>query len=186
MQSLVDAGLTPMQAILSATKWPAELFHLEGEIGSVEVGKKADVIVIAGDPLADITATRNILWVVKDGQVADTTVDPNYVNPLPRPANSDESGPDAGPEIATLAPIIAKQGDSEVTVTVGGRAFTPRSVIRFDTTNLRTEFVNDSQLTATIERRLLQTPGTYALTVVTPGSGGGTSNVAYFLVDFKY
>jgi len=186
MQALVDAGLTPMQAILSATKWPAELFHIYDEIGSVEVGKKADVIVIAGDPLADITNTRNILWVVKDGQVVDTSIERNFVNPLPRPANSDERGPDAGPEISTLTPIIAKQGDGEVTLTIGGRAFTPRSVVRFDITNLRTEFVNDSQLKATVDRRLLQSPGTYALTVVNPGSGGGTSNVAYFLVDFRY
>jgi hypothetical protein len=186
MQALVDAGLTPMQAILSATKWPAELFHLDKEIGTVEAGKKADVIVIAGDPLADITATRNILWVVKDGQVVDTSLERNFVNPMPRPANSDESGPDAGPEVATLTPIIAKEGDAEITLTIGGRAFTPRSVVRFDTTNLRTEFISDSQLTATIDRRLLRTPGTYALTVVNPGSGGGTSNTAYFLVDFRY
>jgi imidazolonepropionase-like amidohydrolase len=186
MQALVDAGLTPMQAILSATKWPAELFHLENELGTVQVGKKADVIVIAGDPLANIAATRNLLWVVKDGQVVDTTLDPNFQNPLPRTANADEDGPEQGPAVATLTPIKARQGDPEVTLRIGGRDFTPRSVVRFDTTNLRTQFVNDSELTATIDPRLLLTPGTYALTVVNPGSGGGTSNVAYFMVDFRY
>jgi hypothetical protein len=41
-------------------------------------------------------------------------------------------------------------------------------------------------LKASIDPRLLRTPGTYALTVVNPGSGGGTSNTAYFLVDFRY
>jgi len=186
MQSLVDAGLTPMQAILSATKWPAELFHLEKELGTIEVGKKGDVIVIAGDPLANITATRNILWVVKDGQVVDTTYDPNFKNPLPRTANVDEAGPEEGPAISTLTPIQARQGDPDVTFRIGGRDFTPRSVVRFDTTNLNTQFVSGSELTATIPRRLLQTPGTYALTVVNPGSGGGASNVVYFLVDFRY
>jgi len=185
MQSLVDAGLTPMQAILSATKWPAELFHLEKEIGTVEVGKKADVIVIAGDPLADITATQNILWVVKDGQVVDTTLDPHFVNPIPRTANANERGPDQGPAISTMTPIKARQGDAEVTLQIGGRDFTPRSVVRFDMTNLRTQFISDSELKATIEPRLLQAPGSYSLTVVNPGSGGGTSNVAYFLVDFR-
>ena len=185
MQSLVDAGLTPMQAIQSATKWPAELFHLDKEIGTVEVGKKADVIVIAGDPLANIAATRNILWVVKDGQVVDTTYDPSFVNPLPRTANADEDGPDQGPAISTLTPIKARQGDAEVTLQIGGRDFTPRSVVRFDMTNLRTQFISDSELKATIEPRLLQAPGSYSLTVVNPGSGGGTSNVAYFLVDFR-
>jgi hypothetical protein len=186
MQALVDAGLTPMQAILSATKWPAELFHLENELGTVQVGKKADVIVIVGDPLANIAATRNLLWVVKDGQVVDTTLDPNFQNPLPRTANADEDGPEQGPAIATLAPIKVRQGDPEVTLRIGGRDFTPRSVVRFDTTNLRTQFVSDSELTATIDPRLLLTPGTYALTVVNPGSGGGTSNTVYFMVDFRY
>ena len=186
MQSLVDAGLTPMQAILSATKWPSELFHLENEIGTIEVGKKADAIVISGDPLADITATRNILWVVKDGEVVDTTYDPNFKNPLPRTANSDESGPIAGPEVSTLAPIIARQGDPEVTLRIGGRDFDPRSVVRFNTTNLRTQFVSGSELIATVDSRLLRNPGTYAVTVVNPGSGGGTSNTAYFMVDFRY
>ncbi len=186
MQSLVDAGLTPMQAILSATKWPAELFHLEEELGTIEVGKKADVIVIAGDPLANIAATRNILWVVKDGQVVDTTYDPHFVNPLPRTANADEAGPQEGPVISTLTPIKARQGDQEVPLRIGGRDFTLRSVVRFDTTNLSTQFVSDSELSATIDRSLLQTPGTYALTVLNPGSGGGTSNVVYFLVDFRY
>ena len=153
---------------------------------SIEVGKKADVIVIAGDPLANIAATRNILWVVKDGQVVDTTYDPNFVNPLPRTANADEAGPEEGPAISTLTPIQARQGDPEVTVKIGGRDFTPRSVVRLDTANLRTQFVSDSELTATIDARLLQAPGTYALTVVNPGSGGGTSNVVFFLVDFRY
>jgi hypothetical protein len=46
--------------------------------------------------------------------------------------------------------------------------------------------VSDSELIATIRRQLLQTHGTYGITVVNPGSGGGTSNVAYFLVDFRY
>jgi imidazolonepropionase-like amidohydrolase len=186
MQSLVDAGLTPMQAILSATKWPAELFHLEKELGTIEVGKRGDVIVIAGDPLANIATTRNVLWVVKDGQVVDTTYDPQFVNPLPRTANVDEAGPEEGPAISTLTPIKALQGDPEVMLKIGGRDFTSRSVVRFDTTNLRTQFVSDSELTATIDPRLLQSPGTYALTVVNPGSGGGTSNVVFFLVDFRY
>ncbi len=186
MQSLVDAGLTPMQAILSATKWPAELFDLDHELGTIEVGKKADAIILAGNPLVNIAETKNILWVVKDGQVVDTTYDPNFKNPLPRTANADEDGPQEGPEISTMAPIQARQGDPEVTVLIGGRDFTPGSVVRFDLTSLETQFVSNTELIATIDRRLLRTPGTYALTVVNPGSGGGTSNVTYFMVDFQY
>jgi len=186
MQSLVDAGLTPMQAILAATKWPAELFHMEDELGTIQVGRKADAIILTGNPLQNIAETKSILWVVKDGQVVDTSFDPNFKNPLPWTANADERGPGRGPEIATMAPVVAREGDAEVTLRIGGRDFAPGAVVRFDRANLDTQFVSDSELVATIDRRLLRTHGTYAIAVVNPGSGGGTSNVAYFLVDFRY
>ena len=85
MEALVDAGLTPMQAILSATRWPAELLHREKELGTVAPGKIADLVLVDGDPLADIRATRNIRTVIMNGAVVDTTLDPSFRSPLPRP-----------------------------------------------------------------------------------------------------
>jgi len=70
---LVAAGLTPMQAIQAATGWAAECVGLEREIGTLEKGKRADLIAVAGDPLADVgvlaDATR-LRLVLKDGAVA--------------------------------------------------------------------------------------------------------------------
>lgn len=66
-------GLTPMQAIVAGTRTSAELCGLDGELGTIEVGKIADVVVVRGDPLADIDAvgkSDNILLVLKDGVVA--------------------------------------------------------------------------------------------------------------------
>ena len=186
MQALVDAGLTPMQAILSATLWPAELFQLEDELGTIQVGRKADAIILTGNPLQNIAETRSILWVIKDGNVVDTSYDPNFKNPLPWTANSDERGPRRGPEIASMAPLMAREGDAQVTLRIGGRDFSPGAIVRFDRANLDTQVVSDSELVATIDRRLLRTHGTYPITVVNPGSGGGTSNTVYFLVDLLY
>ena len=59
IELLVEKGLTPMQAIQAATGWAAECVGLEGEIGSVEPGKYADLLVIDGDPLADIGVLRD-------------------------------------------------------------------------------------------------------------------------------
>lgn len=59
-----------------------------------------------------------------------------------------------------------------------------RSFIRFDTTDLPTNFVSNSLLTATLDGELMQNVGTYAVTVVNPGSGGSPSNAAYFIVNF--
>jgi imidazolonepropionase-like amidohydrolase len=70
---LVDAGMTPMQAIQAGTQWAAECCGKEAELGTVEKGKLADLVVVRGDPLADIAVLRdakNIALVVKDGAVA--------------------------------------------------------------------------------------------------------------------
>lgn len=85
MEALVDAGLTPMQAIQASTKWAAELLHQERDLGTIAPGRIADIILIDGDPLADIRATRKIRTVTMNGKTLDTTLDPNFRNPIRRP-----------------------------------------------------------------------------------------------------
>lgn len=66
-------GLTPMQAIVAGTRTSAELCGLADVLGTVEAGKIADVVVVRGDPLADVESVgkpENILLVIKDGNVA--------------------------------------------------------------------------------------------------------------------
>ncbi|HEX7011634.1 MAG TPA: amidohydrolase family protein [Steroidobacteraceae bacterium] len=65
---MVRYGLTPMQAIRSATLSAAELLGREDELGSIAPGKLADMIAIAGDPLADIEALRSPSAVMKGGK----------------------------------------------------------------------------------------------------------------------
>jgi imidazolonepropionase-like amidohydrolase len=185
MEALVNAGLTPMQAILASTKWSAELLHKEKDLGTVEPGKLADIILIEGDPLADIRATSNIRAVVLDGKLVDTRLNPNFRNPLPRTFYVDIPLEYMGPEISGITPGIARAGDRGVSLQVTGTRFNPRSFIRFDTTDLRTRFVSDSILTATLDDALLKDVGTYAVTVVNPGSGGSPSNATYFIVNFR-
>jgi len=85
LQQLVYSGLTPMQAILSVTKWAAESWHNDKNIGTVEPGKFADLITVNGDPLADIRTTRNVEVVIQNGKVINTAFDPNWKNPIPAP-----------------------------------------------------------------------------------------------------
>src|SRR5262245_33395753 len=84
MQALTDAGIPTMKAIQGATLWAAEVIGQQKDLGSVEPGKLADFTVIDGNPLADITATRNVRMVIKDGAIVDTVYDPRWVNPIPR------------------------------------------------------------------------------------------------------
>ncbi len=65
---MVQAGLSPMQAIVCATKNNAALLHIERRRGTLQPGKRADLIVLAANPLDDITNTRSIVTVYHDGR----------------------------------------------------------------------------------------------------------------------
>jgi imidazolonepropionase-like amidohydrolase len=66
---MVELGMTPMQAIKSATSVPAVMLDMEGEIGVVAPGAYADIIAMAGDPSKDVNVLKNVSFVVKDGKV---------------------------------------------------------------------------------------------------------------------
>ena len=69
LELLVGAGLTPAQALQSATLNAARALRRETEFGTIEAGKYADFVLLAANPLEDITQTRNIDFVVKGGQL---------------------------------------------------------------------------------------------------------------------
>lgn len=66
---LVEAGMAPRDAVLSATARAAELLGAEEELGTVEAGKRADLVAVDGDPLADVTVLEDVDFVMKDGVV---------------------------------------------------------------------------------------------------------------------
>ncbi|MEO1661392.1 MAG: amidohydrolase family protein [Pseudomonadota bacterium] len=66
---MVEWGMTPMQAIQAATIGNADLFGLKDEIGSITVGKAADMIAVGGDPLSDISELKDVDFVMKGGTV---------------------------------------------------------------------------------------------------------------------
>ena len=65
---LVEFGLTPMEAIESVTRIGAEAIGAEDLFGTVEPGKSADLILVDGDPLDDITSLKRVSWVMKEGR----------------------------------------------------------------------------------------------------------------------
>ncbi|HVX89243.1 MAG TPA: amidohydrolase family protein [Gemmatimonadales bacterium] len=66
---MTDYGMTPMQAIQSATARAGELLNASADVGTVQAGRFADLIAVAGDPLADITELQRVVWVMKGGEV---------------------------------------------------------------------------------------------------------------------
>jgi imidazolonepropionase-like amidohydrolase len=64
-----EAGMTPMQIIMAATRNAALVCRLEADLGTIEVGKLADILIVAGDPLADLTALEDVLLVIHGGVI---------------------------------------------------------------------------------------------------------------------
>jgi Tol biopolymer transport system component len=69
LEDYVAAGLTPFEAIQTATVNTARLLNADADLGTIEVGKLADLIVIDGDPLTDIKAMRRVRTVIKNGEI---------------------------------------------------------------------------------------------------------------------
>lgn len=67
---MIDAGMPPMEAIISATRSAAELLDRSDELGSIEPGKFADIVAVPGDPLADSAEFGRVHFVMKGGKVA--------------------------------------------------------------------------------------------------------------------
>ncbi len=66
---MTEAGMPAKDAILSATKVTAELLGISDELGTIEAGKKADIIALPENPLENIKSTMDVKFVMKDGQV---------------------------------------------------------------------------------------------------------------------
>jgi len=71
LELYVSAGFTPMEAIQAATSVPARVMGLAKDTGTIEPGKRADMIVVDGNPLLHIADTRNVRLVVADGRRYD-------------------------------------------------------------------------------------------------------------------
>jgi imidazolonepropionase-like amidohydrolase len=72
LELYVQAGMPPMAAIQSATIVPARVMKLDGEVGSIEVGKRADLILVQGNPLEHISDIRRVVSVVANGRMYDS------------------------------------------------------------------------------------------------------------------
>lgn len=83
----VEIGMTPAEAITAATQYAAETIGLGDEIGTIDAGKYADLVLVNEDPLVNIENLRDIAWVMKDGrrylpETLDAAMGPNVREPV--------------------------------------------------------------------------------------------------------
>jgi hypothetical protein len=136
MEMLVEAGLTPMQALKAATSWPAELLQGKNgvrgtaKIGSIRPGNFADLVVVNADPLSDISNTKKIERVMKNGRWIDLGYHPEYFTSV-RPARPIVAS-NLAPTISSMEPNRVQEGASSFHVVLEGSGFTTTSLVRLD------------------------------------------------------
>lgn len=191
MQLLVDAGLTPMQAIKAATIWPAQTLGKDEDLGSVEEGKLADLLVLPRNPLEDITAYQEIEMVMQNGRFLDIGYHYDHVNPIPWPPGGQIEYPGFGPVseipaiISSLSPAVVSEGGGDFTLSVKGDEFLSTSTVQFGDVLLETELVSGDEVRATVPARLVQNVGSYPVRVIHREPGWGKTNTKYFIVKFE-
>lgn len=194
MELLVEAGLTPMETILAATRNTAEGYRVLDRVGTVEAGKLGDLVIVGADPLVEIRNVRKIEWVIKDGKVIDRAyhrwfTDPfegggvealEWVEALKR-ATMEGVRTVAGltdptwafgqpcPGIESISPMMVTEGGPALTLTIRGVNFTKKSVVYFSGRPIPAELVNETEMKATIGAHLIARAGIFPITVRNPG-----------------
>ena len=72
MELYVKAGFTPMEALRSATAVASQAMRVDKDVGTVEKGKRADLLVLDANPLENISNVRTVRFVMKDGKMFDS------------------------------------------------------------------------------------------------------------------
>ena len=191
-----EAGFTPIQMIQSVTKWPAEALRVQDNLGTIEAGKLADVVIVNEDPLQDIRNLQKIEWVIFDGKVQDRTYHSWYRTPFL--ASTGPSGNPVveglvwvvslkqetfrgerrggadpvrvpPPGIETISPYIVTEGSPTLTLLIKGFNFFNRSRVYFDNIPVPFKRASPTELQVTVEESLLRRAGRFDIVVKNPG-----------------
>jgi hypothetical protein len=205
MEMLVESGLTPMQALKAATSWPAEI--LEGKnkargdakIGSIRAGNFADLVVVSTDPTSDISNTKKIERVMKDGRWVELGYHPEYFTFTQRPRSL--AAATFAPVISAIEPSKVAEGSPNVRVVLEGSGFMQTSLVRVNGISVKTKFIDPRRLEFEMPANAIEraTPNPYfapgpvqsaapigyravSVHVFNPPPEGGTSNTVHQLV----
>jgi imidazolonepropionase-like amidohydrolase len=191
LEIMVEAGLTPMEALMAATKNPAECEKRASDFGTIAPGRFADVVILDANPLEDIFAVERIHTVFKEGVARKPAYSPAYRNPIPRPQPDRPAS-----EIDSLVPDSVTQGEGPVKLSIKGKNFLSTAVVKVNGKPVSAEvqfrparfpqnFRRAGEINATLPPELLRAPGTYPVVIEHPGAGGSQSEPAYLIVKFR-
>jgi hypothetical protein len=175
-----------MEVILATTRNPAEWLGKLNDLGTIEEGKLADLIIVTKDPLADIRNIKgNVETVIIGGKVMDITFHADYHNPIPGIHNVLKY-PNVAPELdPKITPRVVVEGSDSVAVSVNGRGFQTRAQAYFKGVPVSTRVISSTSIEITISRELLTEVGAWPITVINPPPNEGPSKPVYLWVKYN-
>ncbi len=135
MAMLVEAGLTPMQALQSMSLWGAEMLTARKKtptkppVGLIGEGANADLVILSANPLTNIENTKKIERVMKGGRFMELGYTPHYTGQV-TVGGAIPSTP--APELSAITPNTVAEGTAAFEITVEGVGFISNSIVRID------------------------------------------------------
>ena len=187
LQMLADTGMKPMKVIQAATSYAMEAWGKSKEAGTVQAGKRADLLVLNRNPLDDMSATMDIYRVIQGGSVIDREGLANWQEALPRPMPVQQPGFPTllhYPFIIEVDPeVIVANSKNAPEVAISGQNFAKEDLVLINDRLVAAKTQNDHELRVSVPPEIQKKPGIYSLAVVQPGSAGGISNPVYLIVE---
>jgi imidazolonepropionase-like amidohydrolase len=168
MELMADAGIPPLAILQGSTINPAEFVHQDKNLGTVETGKLADLIVLGRNPLQDVRNVRSLETVIQHGKIQRLGYYSDYRNPVPRPYQM-VPGQLPRPYISSVKPSAVPAGSERVVLTINGRDFRAGNRVLFDGADIEVLSVKPNEVQAAAPAELLKKIGTYKVTMITAG-----------------
>jgi imidazolonepropionase-like amidohydrolase len=190
MLMLGEVGVPPMKVIQSSTGWAMEAWGKGKEAGTLEAGKRADIVILNRNPLDDLHATTDIFTVIQGGAVIDREgLAGKRQEAVPQPGLVHENIANPAltvPFIDEVWPELLSTGRRNPSeIVIKGSSFSRDSFVLLNDQIIRGTVQGESELRFPVPSGIAKAAGVYPLVVVRPGSGGGVSNAFYLTVTSR-
>ena len=168
MELLSTAGVAPLAILQAATINPAEYVRQDKNLGTIEVGKQGDLIVLARNPLQDIKNIRSLETVVQHGKVQRRGYHLDYRPTIPRPYLP-VNGQLPRPHITSVSPVGVPMGSRNVVLTIKGRNFNQENRVLWDNLDLRVLKFSPTEMQVAVPDDAVSRLGTWKVHMITGG-----------------
>ena len=168
MELQAAAGVAPLKILQGATINPAEYVHQDKNLGTIESGKLADLIILARNPLQDIKNIRSLDTVIQHGKVQPLGYRLEYRAVIPRPYLP-LNGQLPRPHITSVSPVGVPMGSKNVVLTIKGTNFNRENRVFWDDLVLPVVQFSPTEMKVTVPDDAVNRLGTWKVHMITGG-----------------